>query len=159
MRNFIILLVAIPFIFSACAKTSGIQGEYEYEDTVYLSPLSSATLDYFKEQQEDMKYIIERKSFTIMEGEDEHQYEDISYIKEKVTEELLDEYILVEGSDFEKLFEAQEKVYRYSIMTDYDISLNYALLEVGDQLYICSVSNDKGIIWNIDKLKKSQKNE
>ena len=153
--NFAILLVTALCLFSACSKTSVIEGEYEYEDTIYLCPLSSATFDYFKEQREGMKYVLGKDSLTITDGEDESKYESISFEREKLSDDMLGEHLLFGDTKIEELFDTSEDVYRNLIYTEDGVKLNYALIEAGDELYICIVSNDKKIIFNIDKLKKA----
>lgn len=51
---------------------NAISGEYEFDEIVYLSPLSSSTIDYMEENMKETKYIISKDKFEIASAENSY---------------------------------------------------------------------------------------
>jgi hypothetical protein len=133
-----------------------ILGNYEFEDIIYISSLSSSTADYIKEQMIGTKYTINKDSFEISSNEIENEFKisNPEYTKEEIDDDMEQTFnnaVLDAVS-----ISGYTKKYKYSIHTNKNEKVNYSLYSMDDELWIASYSNtanDNTYIMYIFKLK------
>jgi len=77
------LIVLIVFSFIGCSNNRDLEisGEFQFEKVVYLSPLSSSTIDYEEKQMEGTIYKINKDNFEIVSLENQYKISDPIYEK------------------------------------------------------------------------------
>lgn len=67
MRKLIAVAAGLLMVIglAACSGQSGFYGTYTFGEVSYLSPVSSATVDYLNEKLRGTKYTIEQDMFSV----------------------------------------------------------------------------------------------
>lgn len=129
----------------------GFYGTYTFKEVTYLSPLSSATIDYLNKSMAETKYIIEKDSFKIESGNDTFEISSPNYVKEDVQ---VDESPLFDG----RILQENEIKYQYNIKNKDGSKTNWRLYASSNYLWIASyvdnTANGSEIIMSIYKLSK-----
>lgn len=143
----IILLLAT---LSGCSPAAAIVGTYDFEDVVIS--LTSATRDYLAQQKAGTEYIIEDSAFTIVQGEYEEKYSNISYKKE-----VLDDKIIEDNYDFLiDIFDKSKDRYRYSLYDEQGEKIRYYIFQLDGDIYICKYDRSDILVHWIDKVTKKE---
>lgn len=162
MKRIMLLIIAVVLLLCTlvgCNKdVNTIFGEYEYEDVIYLIPLSSSTIDSFKDQTKDTKYTIQKDIFKIDKLGKQYEISNPTYKKEMMDDEMfqgIDKTVL----DTVSIKEYKEK-FRYTIYSD-DNNDKFYLYSLDDELWIApdvrKTPTNEELIWSIIKLKKMNK--
>ena len=141
-------------LFSAAESLNA--GSLEFDQLLYLSPLSSMTFGYAENMMKGTKYTISDDLFQIdYPNQDTFMIRQPVYIKETMTDEMIRAF---ENSTMEtvSISEYTEK-YRYTIYTSDNQKTNYRLYALDDELWLSSYADntaDKSeIVMDLWKLK------
>jgi len=161
------LFLLITILFVSCDNSNSpaeqsIFGEYEFDKLIYLSSASSSTFEARDELSLGIKYIIEDDKLTIIYPEDSTflsegskylNWSNLIYIKEEVTDALIEDYV---NANFlkEVLFSKYSEGYRYTIKDENNLNIGYLIFLLGDDLFICE-GNEEHIMY-LYKIKKIQ---
>ena len=150
----IIVLTTFSYIGCSNNRDLGISGEFQFEKVVYLSPLSSSTIDYEEKQMEGTIYKINRDNFEIVSSVNQYKISDPIYEKIKMDNVLVQtfNYAVFNSVDISKY---KEK-YQYIIYTSENQKANFYLYSMDDELWIAAyadnTANKTDIIMNIYKI-------
>lgn len=161
------LFLLITVVFVSCDNSNSlveqsIYGEYEFDKLIYLSSASSSTFETRDDLSLGIKYIIEDNKFTIIHPEDSTflcerskslNWSNLSYIKEEVTNTLIEGYVnanYLERSFFSKYSEG----YIYTIKSENNLNIRYLIFLMDDDLFICE--GNKEHMMYLYKIKKIQ---
>ncbi len=114
---------------------------FEFEELLYLSPLSSSTFDYAENKMKGTKYIISNELFEIdYPDEDDYKIRNPKYTEEKMTDDMIRAF---EKSTMTRvsISEYKEK-YRYTIYTEENIKTNFYLYALDGQLWLSSYADN-----------------
>jgi hypothetical protein len=114
------------------------EATYRFETLLYLSPLSSATLDYAESRMKDAQCIIGTDQFSIDNPNENNYYKiaDPIYVKSEFTEQMAADFV---KSTFQKIsIENYKEKYRYNIFTGDNKNTNYSFYLMDDELWLAS---------------------
>ena len=157
MKRVVLLIVGfvsiIFLIFLSCngnADKQDFYGTYTFDELIYLTALSSSSLDYANKTMADTKYTIEADLFKIEDKNFKVEISSPSYVKEDVqfdSSPLFDDHIL-QDNGFK---------YQYDIKDKDGNKTKWRLYVSPECLFVASYHNsDYGseAIWKIAKLSK-----
>ncbi len=157
MKRVVLLIVGfiliIFLIFLSCNVNFDKQdfyGAYTFDKLIYLTGLSSSSLDYANKTNTDTKYTIEADLFKIDNKDLKVEIHSPSYVKEDVqfdSSALFDDHILQDNGI----------KYQYDIKDKDGNKTNWRLYVSPECLFVASYHNSpKGseVIWEIAKLSK-----
>jgi hypothetical protein len=149
----------VTILLSSCAQNEesiidDLDGDYYYVECIYLSPLSSSTLDAYPGLYGSLIYITFSDNQVVYYGNDDEtrSYNQIEFREEEVNKDLDDLITL----DLNGVFETFES--RYDIYSD-DVSIGLTVFVDGDTLYLAETrmiggSNDIFSVWSIVEIGK-----
>lgn len=151
---FFILIILLSF-FDGCSNENSIFGNYEFKDIIFLSPVSSSTVDYMKDKSMGTKYTIQKDIFKIISTENQYEILNPTYIKEKINNEIIQSFNF--GVFNSVSIEEYKEKYRYTIYTKNNQKSNYYIYSLDNELWIASyvdnTANKKDLIMYIFKIK------
>lgn len=160
MKKFLVVLcLMVTILLSSCAQNEesiidDLDGDYYYVECIYLSPLSSSTLDAYPGLYGSLIYITFSDNQVVYYGNDDEtrSYNQIEFREEEVNKDLDDLITL----DLNGVFETFES--RYDIYSD-DVSIGLTVFVDGDTLYLAETrmiggSNDIFSVWSIVEIGK-----
>lgn len=145
--GFITIIFLIFLAYNGNADKQDFYGTYTFDKLIYLTGLSSSSLDYATKTNADTKYKIEADLFTV---ENLVEISSPSYVKEDVqfdSSPLFDDQI-IRDYGFK---------YQYDIKDKDGNNTNWRLYVSSECLFVASYHNSpKGseVIWKIAKLSK-----
>ena len=150
MVGFVSIIFLIFLSWNGDADTQDFYGTYTFDELIYLTALSSSSLDYANKTMVDTKYTIEADLFKI-EGRDSNvEISSPSYAKEDVQFDispLFDDHILQDHGI----------KYQYDVMDKDGNNTNWKLYVSPEGLFVASYHNSSygsEVIWEIAKLYK-----
>lgn len=151
----LIPILILAFTFLGCSSKNELYGEYEFDELVFLSPLSSASADYLTELMEGTQYKFEKDSFQIITSDHTYEVKDPIYTRIKMDEELVKAF---EDSTFSMMsIDEYKDKYQYFISSEGNDKVNYYLYSMDGELWIASyvdnTASGLSILMNIVKLK------
>ncbi len=148
--GFAVIIFLIVLSRSGTADIQNFYGIYTFDKLIYLTPLSSSTLDYANKAKADTKYIIEVDLFK-MEGKEVHvEISSPTYVKEEVQFDpspLFDDRIL-KGNRFKCQYGIKDKD---GNTTKWRLYVSMECLFVASYHYS---PNGTEVIWEIARLSK-----
>lgn len=154
MKRAVILIVGFLSIFflscSGNADKHNFYGTYTFEKLIYLTALSSSSLDYANETMADTKYTIEADLFKIESKDFNIEICSPNYVKEDAQ---FDSSPLFNGH----ILKDNEVKYQYDIKDKDGNKTNWRLYVSPECLFIADYNNSEDgseIIWKIAKLSK-----
>ena len=160
MKKFLVVLcLMVTISLSSCAQNEesiidDLDGDYYYVECIYLSPLSSSTLDAYPGLYGSLIYITFSDNQIVYYGNDDEtrSYNQIEFREEEVNKDLDDLITL----DLNGVFEAFES--RYDIYSD-AVSIGLTVFVDGDTLYLAETrmiggSNNIFTVWSIVEIEK-----
>lgn len=116
-------------------------GSFEFNELLYLSPLSSMTFDYAKNRMMGTKYTISDDGFMIDYPDgDDYVLPDPIYTKETMTDDMVRTF---EHATMEKVSTSEyTQKYRYSIYTNDNRKTNFHLYVMDDELWLSSYADN-----------------
>jgi hypothetical protein len=157
MKRIVLLIVGfVSIIFLVLLSCNGndekqdFYGTYTFDKLIYLTALSSSSLDYANKTMTDTKYTIEADLFKIKSKDINVEISSPTYVKEDVqfdTSPLFNDHILRENG-FKYQYDIKDK--------DGNISM-WRIYVSPKCLFIASYHNsafDSEVIWEIAKLSK-----
>jgi hypothetical protein len=148
--GFVSIIFLIFLSYNGNAEKQNFYGTYTFDELIYLTGLSSSSLDYANKTMADTKYTIEADLFKI-EGKDINvEISSPSYVKEDVqfdSSPLFDDRIL-QDNGFK---------YQYDIKDKDGNKTKWRLYVSRECLFIASYHNSafgSEVIWEIAKLSK-----
>ncbi|QOX64983.1 M56 family metallopeptidase [Anoxybacterium hadale] len=133
------------------------EATYRFDKILYLSPLSSATLDYAENRMKEAQCIIGTERFSIDNPNENNHYEIASpiYIKSEFTEQMTADF---EKSTFQKIsIKKYKEKYRYNVFTGDHKNTNYCFYLMDNELWLASYADNTAdgseIIMTLWKLK------
>jgi len=160
-----IILLALMLVLGnsllGCSKDSdiAISGKYEFDEVMYLSPLSSSSKDYINKKNQGTVYTINKDSFEIVSSENDYEISNLIYKRKKMDDDLVQSFndsVWVSGWGTVSISEYKEK-YQYSIYNEENEKINLYLYSMDGELWIASytdnTANNSEIIMSIYKLK------
>ena len=150
MVGFVSIIFLIFLSWNGDADAQDFYGTYTFDELIYLTALSSSSLDYANKTMVDTKYTIEADLFKI-EGRDSNvEISSPSYAKEDVQFDispLFDDHILQDHGI----------KYQYDVMDKDGNNTNWKLYVSPEGLFVASYHNSSygsEVIWEIAKLYK-----
>ena len=159
MKKLILVFIfTLTLLLSGCSTNNDIlnqlEGEYYYKECIYLTPLSSSTLDAYPGLYGSVIYIEFSDGQIIYYGNNEvtRTYNEIEFKEEDVDKDL-DEIITL---DFDNVFETFE--YRFDIYSE-DSSVGLTIFVKGETIYLAETrmiggSHDVFAVWSIVEIEK-----
>ncbi len=155
MKKVLILItVFISLALLSCSSNTDkhdYYGKYTFEEVVYLSPLSSSTVDYLNERMAGTKYIIEADLYKIESADNTVEISSPNYVKEKVqnnSSPLFNVAILLDN----------EVKHQYTIYNEDGSKTHWRLYAFSDCLWVASYADNTAdgseIIMYIYKLSR-----
>jgi hypothetical protein len=152
----IILLITtfVSIVFLSCAGNIDKQdfyGTYTFDKVIYLSPLSSSTIDASNKAMAGTKYVIEADLFKIDFKDNPVEISSPNYVKENVKfdSSTLFDYHTVLGNDVK---------YQYNINNKDGSKAHWRLYASSNSLWVASYADNTAdgseIIMNITKMTK-----
>jgi hypothetical protein len=134
---------------------NAILGEYEFDNIIYLSPLSSSTIDYMEESMKGTEYIISKDTFEITSSVNSYIILEPIYEKKEMKEEMIRAF---SNAELETIaLDAYKEKYQYSIYDKDNNKINFYLYAMDGELWLASyvdnTANNAEIIMYIYKLK------
>lgn len=158
MKRILLLITAfasiIFIIFLFCngnADKQNFHGTYTFDELVYLTGLSSSTVDYANKTRADTKYTIEAELFKIESNYINIEVSNPDYVNEDVQ---FDSFLLLFN---EHIIQDYGFKYQYDIKDKDGNKINWKLYISPEHLFIASYHNSPNgseIIWEIAKLSK-----
>ncbi len=152
---FFILIILLSF-FYGCSNENSIFGNYEFKDVIFLSPLSSSTVDYMKDKMKGTKYTIQKDIFSISSKDNQYEILNPTYIKEKIDDNIIQDFNNAVFKDSISFNEYKEK-HRYTIYSKNKQKAKYYLYSLDNELWIASyvdnTANKQDIIMYIFRIK------
>jgi len=125
------------------------KGLFYYEETIYLNPLSSATLEYESERVKGTHSIEITDDILVHQyGDDSHTYENISFKEEEVKKDF-DELLSLDPNNTFDNFDKRFDIYNN------DTGIGLSLFIIDSQVYIAEtryLSSDVFTVWAVYKL-------
>jgi hypothetical protein len=157
MRKFIsfifILLLMSSFLSCDSDDNLPIYGEYHFHKMIYLSPLSSVSLELSKELRENTQYEISKDSFRVISDSDTYEIEDPTYETIKMNEEQVKVF---HDSVLNSISLKDYKYkYQYDIYDKEGNKSNYRIYLMDDELWLASyllTSSEEEYIFDICSL-------
>lgn len=156
----VILLALIALITNSllgCSSDNNaeISGVYEFEGAVYLSSLSSSSIENIEKHMEGTVYTINKDSFEIVSSEYLYKISDPSYERIEMDNDIVETFNDA-VFDAVSISEYKEK-YQYIIHTKENGQVKFYLYSMDDELWIASymgnTANNTVLIMDIYKLK------
>ena len=157
MKRFVLLIVGfvsiIFIIFLSCngdADKQDFYGTYTFDELIYLTGLSSSSIDYANKTKTDSKYIIKEDLFRIEDKDFEVEIISPSYSKEDVqfnSSPLFDDHILKDNGI----------KYQYDIKDKDGNKTMWRLYVSPEGLFVATYHNSAygaEVIWEIAKLSR-----
>jgi hypothetical protein len=157
MKRFVLLIVGFVSIiiliflsFNGNADKQDFYGTYTFDELIYLTGLSSSSIDYANKTKADTKYTIEADLFKIEGKEFNIEISSPSYVKEDVqfdSSPLFDDNIL-QHNGFR---------YQYDIKDKDGNKTKWRLYVSAEYLFVAFYHNSSygsEVIWEIAKLSK-----
>jgi uncharacterized lipoprotein NlpE involved in copper resistance len=148
----IVILIFLLLILSGCSNNSEqFFGTYVFEEVSYLSPLSSSTEDYIKEQMSGVEYTISQDLFKIQYDENTMEIISPNYVRESIPQETT---VLSNIHSFI----GNEVKYQYTILDKDESKTHLRLYISSDYTWVASYADNTAdgseIIMHIYKLSK-----
>ena len=131
---------------TSCGNRQGFYGTYTFEEVSYLSPVSSATVDYMNEKMAGTKYTIESDLFMVEFDDATVQFVSPTYQKEQISTvyDTLSDASCVIGNEID---------YQYTIYDEDGQNTHWRIYESPTELWISSFADNTAdgseIILNI----------
>lgn len=155
MKRKLLILIVLFFIssLSGCSSSNDekIFGEYEFEKTIYFSPVSSSFPKI--ETLAKTKYIIKKDRFEIISPENEFKISNPIYERKEMNDDL-EQAFNDAVFDTVSISKYKEK-YQYSIYEKENIKVQYYLYSLDNELWIAlyNAKINRYEIWYLYKLK------
>lgn len=151
---FFILIILLSF-FYGCSNENSIFGNYEFKDVIFLSPVSSSTIDSMKDKMEGTKYIIQKDVFKITPTDNQFEILNPTYKKEKINSDTVEDF---NKAVFNAVsIEEYKEKYKYTIYTKNNQKVKYYLYSLDNELWIASyvdnTANKQDLIMYIFQIK------
>lgn len=149
------MFILLASSFCGCNSTNSktIYGKYTFNKVIYISPLSSTSIDYINKQMSGTEFIIEKDKFEIVSSENPYKIMQPNYIKEKMDDNLAK---IFNNSVLNTVsISSYKDKYQYSIFTKNNEKIKYYIYSMNEELWLSSynTANNKDTIMYIFKLK------
>jgi hypothetical protein len=151
MKKLLAVAVGLLMVIglAACSGQSGFYGTYTFGEVSYLSPVSSATVDYLNEKMLGTKYTIEQDIFLVEFADAQIEFASPTYQKEPIptAQNVLSDASCVIGNEIE---------YQYTIYKADGTKSGWRLYVSSNTLWVSSFADNTAdnseIILNIFEL-------
>ena len=89
-----------------------------------------------KETKAGTQYVIDKDSLTITNGGEKTELSNITYEKEELTDKLIEENYMAEGTALMEFFDSNEKRYRHAIFDENGDKLGYYIFSMDGDVFI-----------------------
>ena len=148
----IVVMTILTSLLSGCNSHSIPVGNYMFEDVAYVGLISSATRDYLVETKSGTEYIIGEDYLTIKSKDNETTFSNISFEKQEMTDDLIEENYSIEKEPITDLFSQYKNRYRYSLFDESGEQIYYYIFLLDKDIFICQFAKNDMIIFSIDKI-------
>lgn len=152
----LLLIFSINSLIGCGSKNKEIYGTYTFDSPIYISSLSSTSIENIKEQNKQTKYRITQDVFEIISTDNKYKISNPKYDKKEMDESLIKEFNTAVFNAV-SISEYKEK-YKYTIYNEKNQKIKYYLYLMDSEIWIASYINNNvsntDIIYDIYKIKK-----
>lgn len=152
----IVTLLATLILGCNNTKRGEIYGKYKFNDVIYLSSLSSSSIDYIKDNMLKAEYNIEKDNFKIISNEVNYEISKPIYKKKKMNEDM--EKAFSESVLNAVSIKSYKDKYQYTILNSENVKTNFYIYSLDDEVwigyYVDNTADNSDILMYIYKLEK-----